>query len=158
MHAHSQTARSRANKHTHTNILTLVLLIWKESSVYLLFCQTWQCTHTHVHTHSTISDLSQCHASTDSIRGEPLFFPPYLLFYFPIPTYTHVHTLLFLGFSQITSVWMFPQSHWDTELDTNTYMYVHIVYESWKSIYLQRDKINYLIIFPTQISILQLSI
>lgn len=35
----------------------------------------------HTHTHISVCDLSQCHASTDSIRGEPLFFS-YLWFYF----------------------------------------------------------------------------
>lgn len=48
----------------------------------------WQ---THTDTHITVSDLSQCHASTDSIRGEPLFFS-YLLFYFPIRSSSDTHT------------------------------------------------------------------
>lgn len=42
--------------------------IWHHSG------QTRQCMLMHVHTHTVISDLSQCHASADSIRREPLFF------------------------------------------------------------------------------------
>lgn len=40
----------------------------------LMYMHTHARTHPHTHTHTEFYDLSQCHASTDSIRGEPLFF------------------------------------------------------------------------------------
>ena len=88
LHTHTHT-QPDTHTHTHTHTHT----------------DTHTQTHTHTHTHHiTVCDLSQCHASTDSIRGEPLFFS-YLLFYFPIlslfrahtHTHTHAHTPSFVS-------------------------------------------------------------
>lgn len=50
---------------------------------------------THTHTHISVCDLSQCHASTDSIRGEPLFFVFFLsvVLFFDSPFLSHMHTI-----------------------------------------------------------------
>lgn len=70
----------------------------------------------HTHTHTTVSDLSQCHASTDSIRVEPLFFFFFLsvvlfssLSSLSFPTIHTTYTHFSLSWSQITLVWMVPQ-------------------------------------------------
>lgn len=48
--------------------------------------------HTHARTHITVCDLSQCHASTDSIRGEPLFFFLSVVLFSYSFSQTHAHT------------------------------------------------------------------
>lgn len=68
----------------------------------------------HTHTHHYLWSISMPRLNRFNQRTAFVFFPICCFIFLLSPSHTHTHTLSFLSWNQITSVWMFPRlSQWN---------------------------------------------